>query len=129
MPRQDTSKDTRALGPGAGGAEDFIAVRLNSMALVVLFAWLLTALVLLLPDLSHAKVTAWLRHPLNAIMMILLIGMSFWHVKYGLDELIDDYVRAPLNRALAISANYAVTGIGALAGIWSVMRVALGPNA
>lgn len=124
MPKQDTAKETRALGPGAGGAEEFIAVRLNSMALVVLYAWLLTALVLLLPDLSHAKVTAWLRHSLNSIMMILLIGMSFWHVKYGLDELIDDYVRAPLNRALAISANYAFTGLGALVAVWSVMRVA-----
>lgn len=128
MPKQDTGKETRALGPGAGGAEDFIAVRLNSMALVVLYAWLLTALVLLLPDFGYAKVTAWLRHPLNSIMMILLIGMTFWHVKYGLDELIDDYVHAPLNRALAISANYAFTGVGALVAIWSVMRVAFAAN-
>lgn len=128
MPKQDTRQETRALGPGAGGAEEFIAVRLNSMALVVLYAWLLTALVLLLPDLGHAKVTAWLRHPLNAIMMILLIGMSFWHVKYGLAELIDDYVRTPLNRALAISANYAFTGLGALVAVWSIMRVAFAQN-
>ena len=127
MAKQDTSQETRPLGPGAGGAEDFIAVRLNSMALVVLYAWLLTALVLLLPDLSHAKVTAWLRHPLNSIMMILLIGMSFWHVKYGLAELIDDYVHVPLNRALAISANYTFTGVGALVAVWSVVRVALAP--
>jgi succinate dehydrogenase / fumarate reductase, membrane anchor subunit len=128
MAKQDTREDTRPLGPGAGGAEDFIAVRLNSMALVVLYAWLLTALLLLLPDLSHAKMTAWLRHPLNAIMMILLIGMSFWHVKYGLDELIDDYVHSPLNRALAIGANYTFTGVGALVAVWNVARIALVPT-
>lgn len=125
MAKQDTREETRPLGPGAGGAEDFIAVRLNSLALVVLYAWLLTALVLLLPDLSHAKVTDWLRHPVNSVMMILLIAMSFWHVKYGLAELIDDYVHAPLNRALAIAANYAFTGVGALFAVWSVMRIAL----
>jgi len=128
MAKQDTRDETRQLGPGEGGAKEFIAVRVNSFALLVLYAWLLTALVLLLlPDLSYLAVTEWLRHPLNTIMMILLIGMSFWHVKYGLDELIDDYVHTPLNRTLAISANYAVTLVGALFAVWSVVRIALAP--
>ena len=128
MPKQDTRHETRSLGPGKGGAEDYVAVRLNSMALLVLYAWFLTALVLLLPDLSHRAVTGWLRHPFNAVMMILLIGVSFWHVKYGLQELIDDYVHAPVNRALAIGAMYTFTLVGALYALWSVARIALVPS-
>lgn len=126
MAKQDTSKATRQLGPGKGGAREFLAVRINSMALLLLYGWLLTAIVLL-PDLSYAMVAKWLGHPLNALMMILLIGMSFWHVKYGLHELIDDYVHSPLNRALSITAMYAFTIIGAAYGVWSVARIALVP--
>lgn len=126
MAKQNTRRETRQLEPGKGGAREFIAVRINSMALLLLYAWLLTA-IMLLPDLSYQTVTLWLRHPLNALMMILLIGMSFWHVKYGLHELIDDYVHSPLNRALSITALYAFTIIGTAYGVWSVARTALAP--
>lgn len=127
MPEQNSRRDTRKLGPGEGGAEEFLAVRLNSFALLVLYAWLLTALVLLLPDLSYRAVTGWLRHPVNAVLMILLIGLTFWHVKYGLQELIDDYVHAPVSRAVSIGAMYTFTLVGAVYALWSVARVALAP--
>lgn len=126
MPEQDTGKATRALGPGEGGAKDFIAVRLNSLALMLLYAWLLTALVLL-PDLSYRVVTDWLRHPLNAVLMLLLIVITFWHVKYGLQELIDDYVHTPVNRAVSMAMMYAFAVFGAAFAGWSVARIALAP--
>lgn len=124
MPEQDTRAVTRRLPPGGGGAEDFIAVRWNSLALVVLYAWLLTALALLMPDLSYAKVTAWLRLPLNTLLMLLLVGASFWHVRYGLDELIDDYVHTPLWRSMAKAANSTFCGVAALFAALCVLRVA-----
>lgn len=127
MPEQDTAKVTRQLGPGKGGAGHFIAVRLNSMALMALYAWLLTALVLLIPDLSYRSVSDWLRHPLNTLMMILLVVITFWHTKYGVQELIDDYVHAPLTRGVAIGAMYTIITVGALYAMWSVVRVALAP--
>jgi succinate dehydrogenase / fumarate reductase membrane anchor subunit len=124
MVKQDTRELTRGLGPGKGGAHDFIAVRLNSLALMLLYAWLFTAL-FLLPDLSYPAVTGWLRHPLNAILMIALVVMTFWHVKYGLDELIDDYVHAPLNRTVAIGAMHVFVVLGGGFAVWSVVRIAL----
>jgi len=124
MPEQDTREATTRLPPGGGGADHFIAVRRNSLALVVLYAWLLTALVLLLPDLSYAKVTGWLRHPLNTLLMLLLVGASFWHVRYGLDELIDDYAHTPLWRSMAKAANSTVCGIAALFAALCVLRIA-----
>lgn len=126
MPEQDTRRATRRLPPGGGGAEEFIAVRWNSLALVVLYAWLLTALVLLLPDLSHARVSGWLPHPLNTLLMLLLIAESFRHVKYGLDELIDDYLHAPLGRAVAKAANKTACIVAGVFGVLSVLRIAFG---
>lgn len=127
MPELDTHEATRRLPPGKGGAEDFIAVRWNSLALVVLYAWLLTALVLLLPDLSHARVTDWLQHPLNTLLMLLLIGTSFWHVRYGLDELIDDYVHAPLGRNVARTVSVTLCTVGGLFAGLCVLRIVFAP--
>ncbi|MCM0000604.1 MAG: succinate dehydrogenase, hydrophobic membrane anchor protein [Erythrobacter sp.] len=126
MPEQDTRAATRRLPPGGGGAEEFIAVRWNSLALLMLYAWLLTALVLLLPDLSHARVTGWLAHPLNTLLMVLLIAESFRHVRYGLDELIDDYLHAPLGRAVAKAANKSACIVGGVFGVLCVLRIAFG---
>ncbi|MEQ5789372.1 succinate dehydrogenase, hydrophobic membrane anchor protein [Erythrobacter sp. NFXS35] len=125
MARQARSAD-RLVGKGRGGAKDWIAVRLNSFALLALYAWLLAALVLL-PDLSYDTVRDWLRRPLNSVMMILLIIVSFWHTKYGLKELIDDYVLQPFPQAVCIAAMYAFTIFGAAFGVWSVARIALVP--
>lgn len=126
MSRLESSKAAHGLGPGKGGASAFIAVRLNSMALVLLSAWLMTAL-FLLPDLSHRTLTGWLAHPFNAIMMIALIGITCWHTKHGFQEVIDDYVHAPLGRTLWISAMYVFTIGAAALGAWSVARIALVP--
>lgn len=100
MPKLDTPKAMRELGPGKGGASGFIAVRLNAMALIVLSAWFLTALVLL-PDLSYPVLTLWLVHPLNALTLIASIAITCWHCVFT---------------------------IGAAAfGIWSVARIARTP--
>jgi succinate dehydrogenase / fumarate reductase membrane anchor subunit len=122
----DRVREGRQLvGKGRGGARDWIAVRLNSLALVLLYAWLLVSLVLLLPDFSYEAARGWLRHPLNAVMMILLIVLSFWHAKYGLKEVIDDYVHRPFPQAAAIVALNAFALFGAAFGVWAVVRVAL----
>ncbi|WP_296719230.1 succinate dehydrogenase, hydrophobic membrane anchor protein [Erythrobacter sp.] len=109
---------------GGHVANHWIAVRLNSLALLALYTWLMTAL-FLLPDLSFAGVRGWLRHPLNSVLMILLIGVSFWHSKDGLMEVIDDYVHQPVARAISIAALYTFIVGGALFGIWAVARIAL----
>jgi succinate dehydrogenase / fumarate reductase, membrane anchor subunit len=120
----DLRMEKQLSGKGRGGAKDWIAVRLNSFALIALFGWLLTAL-FLLQDFSYETVTDWLRHPLNSVMMILLIIMSFWHVQYGLKEVIDDYVHQPFGQAVTIAASYTFTIFTGAFGIWAVVRIAL----
>jgi succinate dehydrogenase / fumarate reductase membrane anchor subunit len=127
MAKPDTRHETRRLDQGKGGAEDFIVVQLNSLALIVLYPWLLAALVLLMPDLSHRAVTGWLRHPLNTLLMALLIGLTFWHVEYGLNELIDDYVHAPVARVASLATIHMLTWTGALFTIISLARIVLVP--
>jgi succinate dehydrogenase / fumarate reductase membrane anchor subunit len=65
-------------------------VRVNSVALLLLSVWLLVSL-LRLPDLGFSTLGEWLRDPLAAVPMLLLVGTTFWHIQHGLREIIDDY--------------------------------------
>jgi succinate dehydrogenase / fumarate reductase, membrane anchor subunit len=126
MARQARGKE-ELVGKGRGGAKDWIAVRLNSLALLFFYSWLLISL-LLLPDFSYAVVRNWLGQSMNSVLMVLLIAMSFWHVKFGLKELIDDYVHQPFSQAVALTATYAFVIFGTAFGIWSVARISLLPS-
>ena len=115
----------RGLGSARHGARDWWAVRLNSVALTVLYVWLAVSLIRL-PALDHVTVTEWLRHPLAAVPMLLLVAATFWHVKHGLREVIDDYVHDEGNKAFwLIVLNFLVL-FGAALGLFAVLSIAFG---
>jgi succinate dehydrogenase / fumarate reductase, membrane anchor subunit len=120
----DVRSERNLVGKGRGGASDWIAVRLNSFAVLGLFAWLLTAL-FLLPNFSYESVREWLGHPLNSVLMVLLVVMTFWHSHYGIKEVIDDYVHRPFGQAVSMAALYTFTIFGGAFAVWAVLRVAL----
>ena len=120
MARGDLKK-TR-LGPGQGGGDAWVLVRLNSFGLLVLFAWLLTSL-LILPNLEYETALAWLRQPINSILMILLIVLTFQHSHYGLKEVIDDYVHEAGAKTALTFLLYAFSLIGTLFGVWWVLTI------
>lgn len=114
----------RGLGPAGHGGGDWWAVRLNSVALLLLSVWLVVSL-LRLPAVDYATVTEWLREPLAAVPMLLLIVTTFWHIQHGLREVIDDYAHEESQRVLWITLlAFFVYGGGAL-GLFCVLKVAL----
>ena len=79
-----------------------------------------------LPALDYRGVTEWLRDPLAAVPMLLLIAATFWHLKMGLQVIIEDYVHDEGNRFLAILLlNFAALG-GAAFAIFAVLKIAFG---
>lgn len=118
----------RGLGPAGHGGQDWWAVRLNSVALLLLSVWLVVSL-LRLPAVDYATVTEWLRDPLAAVPMLLLIVTTFWHVQHGLREVIDDYAHEESQRVLWITLlAFFVYGGGAFAA-FCVLKVALAGGA
>lgn len=81
----------RGLGSAGHGGAQWWAVRVNSIALLLLSVWLLVSL-LRLPQVDHATISEWLRDPLAAVPMLLFIAVTFWHILKGMREIIDDYV-------------------------------------
>jgi succinate dehydrogenase / fumarate reductase membrane anchor subunit len=113
----------RGLGSAKSGAHHWWLERLTSVALLVLFVWLIAS-ILRLPDLSYGTMREWLADPLAAVPMLLLVAVTFWHAKMGMQVIIEDYVHEAGNKAFAITVlNFFMIGAAGLA-LFAVLKIA-----
>lgn len=118
----------RDLGSARDGAEHWWHERASSVAVLLLFIWLIVSL-LRLPALDHRGVTEWLKDPLAAVPMLLLVAATFWHLQMGLKVIVEDYVHDEGNKFLVILLlNFASVGAAAFA-IFAVLKIAFAPAA
>ena len=113
----------RGLGSARSGAHHWWLERLTSVALLVLFIWFIAS-VLRLPDLSYGTVREWLADPLAAVPMLLLVAVTFWHGKMGMQVVIEDYVHEAGSKAFAIALLnfFAIAGAGL--AVFAVLKIA-----
>ncbi len=117
----------RVLGRGSAkeGAHHWWAQRVSAMALILLTAWFVVAIVLL-PGLGFAAVTAWVRSPLNAVLLSLLVATLVYHSQLGVQVVVEDYVAHKGTKiATMLIVNFVHVLLGAL-GVFAVLRVAFG---
>jgi succinate dehydrogenase / fumarate reductase membrane anchor subunit len=113
----------RGTGSAREGAEHWWHERLSSVAVLLLFVWLIVSL-LRLPSLDHRGVTEWLRDPLAAVPMLLLVAATFWHLKMGLQVIVEDYVHDEGNKFLTLLLlAFAAVG-GAAFAIFAILKIA-----
>ena len=118
----------RGLGSAKSGAHHWWLERLTSVSTLVLFIWFLVA-IFRLPNLDHATVVEWIASPIAAVPMLLLIVSTFWHLKLGLQVVIEDYVHEDGLKLFSITLlNFFVIALGALA-FFSVLKIAFGGDA
>lgn len=115
------------LGHGSAreGVHHWWHLRTTSAALAVLGAWFVFA-VLTLPDLGRAAVAAWLGRPGNAVMMLLFVFAATWHSALGVQVVVEDYVRGKGARVLVLVAVRFLHVLIGAAGLFAVLRLALG---
>jgi succinate dehydrogenase / fumarate reductase membrane anchor subunit len=118
----------RGLGSAKSGAHHWWLERLTSVSTLILFIWFIVSL-LRLPSLDYDMVTSWLAAPLVAVPMLLLIVSTFWHLKLGLQVVIEDYVHEDGLKLFSITLlNFFAIALGALA-FFSVLKIAFGGDA
>ncbi len=118
----------RGMGAAKQGVGHFIGQRVSAAALIFLVLWgVFSALTLARGDYDAA--VAWLRHPLNATLLALTIGVGSYHMQLGMRVIVEDYIAKPLNKTLLLILNVFVAwGAGALALV-SLLKVAVGGGA
>lgn len=120
----------RVLGAGSAkeGVQHWWQQRLTSVALVPLSVWFVVSL-LALPSLDHATVRAWMGQSWTALLLILLVLVAAWHSQLGLRVIVEDYVPAPGARTVTLVLLSFLHTLLAAAGVFAVLRVALGSGA
>jgi succinate dehydrogenase / fumarate reductase membrane anchor subunit len=113
----------RGLGSAHHGVGHFIGQRASAVALLFLLLWGVWSALKLAP-LGYDGTAAWLRSPLHAAPLVLLIAAGFYHVRIGAQTIIEDYVHAPLVKTASLLANTFVCYGAAVLAVLSVLSVA-----
>lgn len=115
----------RGLGAAKHGVGDFIVQRVSGASLVVLMLWgVYAAITLARGGYEHAA--AWLRAPINATGLVLIITVASLHMYIGMREIIIDYIERNATKALLLIGNTFVCALLAALGAICVLRVAFG---
>lgn len=112
----------RGLGSAKHGAHHWWTQRLTAAANLILLPWFIASLVML-PAYDYATMAAWMGSAWVAIPLVLLIANLFYHIRLGLQVVIEDYQHGETRIVLMLLLN-AFVFIAAATGIFSVLRIA-----
>ncbi len=109
-------KRARGLGASHSGTHHFWAQRSSAVALVPFSIWFVIELATKLVGADRAGVALWLRSPLVALALSMLVVALFVHARMGVQVIIEDYVHHEgLKVATILSSNALMVGFGAAA--------------
>ena len=113
----------RGLGSARAGTHHWLNQRVTAVGNLILVIWLVVS-ALRLPGLDYEMVVNWLAQPLVAVPMILMLISLFYHLRLGLQVVIEDYVHDDaLKFGAILLLNFYAIGAAAL-GIFAVARIA-----
>lgn len=113
----------RGLGSAKSGVHHWVLQRFTAVGNMLLVLWLIFS-VLQMPGLDYASVTSWIAQPLVAVPLMLMLVSIFWHLKLGLQVLIEDYVHDDgLKFFVLMLLNFYALG-GAALGVFAIAKIA-----
>jgi succinate dehydrogenase / fumarate reductase membrane anchor subunit len=115
----------RNLGASHSGTSDFWRQRVTAVAMVLLTVPVIVVVMMLLGR-NQAGAAQILGSPLVAIVMLLFIIASAWHMKIGMQVVIEDYVHGEKVKLAAIMANNFFSIAVALASIYAILKLSSG---
>lgn len=115
----------RGLGSAKEGVSHWWAQRATAVALVPLTLWFVIG-VIGHAGADYGAMTAWVRQPVTAALLVLLIGTAFYHGALGLQVVIEDYVHNEGQKVAGIILVKGLAYLLAAIGIVSVLKLAFG---
>jgi succinate dehydrogenase / fumarate reductase, membrane anchor subunit len=115
----------RSLGASHSGTSDFWRQRVTAVAMVLLLVPVIVVVMMLLGR-NQAGAAQILGSPLVAIVMLLFIVASAWHMKIGMQVVIEDYLQHEKLKLVAIMANNFFSTAVALASIYAILKLSSG---
>jgi len=115
----------RGLGSAKNGTHHWWMQRVTAVALIPLCLWFAIAMIKM-TGASHGDAITWVQAPFNAIMLLLLIGATFYHMQLGLQVVIEDYVQSEGAKVVLLMAQKLASFALAVAAGFAVLKIAFG---
>ncbi len=115
----------RRLGAAGSGTRDFWNQRLTAIAIAILTLPVIIILMMLLGR-SHAAAVQVLASPLVAIILILFVVATVWHMKIGIQVVLEDYVHNEKIKLAAIIANNFFAAAVGMACFYALLKMSSG---
>jgi succinate dehydrogenase membrane anchor subunit len=111
------------LGSAHEGAHHFWVQRITAITLIPLTVFFVFPFASALGS-GYEAVRATYQNGWHAFIAISLIIVVLWHLKLGLEVIIDDYVHSKPLRLTLLLANIILNGGFAIAGVFAVAKIA-----
>ena len=115
----------RGLGSAKSGTEHFMHQRLTAVSNIPLIIFLVIFVVTHV-DVTRAEMLADVGHPLVALMLVFTIISVCWHMKLGMQVIIEDYIHAEGPKLAGLVANTLFCAAIALTGLFAVLKISFG---
>jgi succinate dehydrogenase / fumarate reductase membrane anchor subunit len=116
----------RAHGASGQGTGHFIGQRVSAIALLVLGLWFLVSVILQMHGPGFVDSIDFLTSPLNSVGVILLIVTAFYHMRLGMQVIIEDYILKPVTKSVLLLLNTLVLIALGAGAIFAVLIVNFG---
>ncbi|WP_424811582.1 succinate dehydrogenase, hydrophobic membrane anchor protein [Roseococcus sp. YIM B11640] len=113
----------RGLGSAKSGTHHWWMQRVTSIALLPLTIWFVLSMIGL-AGASYLETLIWIATPVNAVLLVALLLLTFHHMANGIQVVVEDYVRNEMQRIIVMLIVKGACALLALAGVFSVLRIA-----
>lgn len=118
-------KRARYLGTARSGTDHFRDMHLTSLALLPLSALLVYILVHTL-NLNYADAREAFKDPVIAGGVALFVVFSAWHMRLGMESIIEDYVHGEGLKFALLTCNTFFCGLTAFVSLFALLRLNFG---
>lgn len=114
----------RGLGSAKNGTHHWWMQKVTAVALIPLTIWFVSSVVQM-TQANYEVVINWLNSPVVAILMLLFITTGMYHLKLGLQVIIEDYIHSEGSKMmLQMMVTFGCIAVGT-AAVFSILRIAL----
>jgi len=114
----------RGLGSAKHGVGHFITQRVSALALVALVPWFLITLIAAVRG-GYDGALAYVADPFNAVLILLAVGAALYHMRLGMQVVIEDYIAKNGTKAALLILNTFVSIVLFAAAAYAVLKIAI----